>query len=200
VATKEVPPADVAAPGDREATAAPVTGDIRRSRPYIFASTPLRNLLFRGASVVALVAIDLVAVGFALYTALALREVYYGHSPILWGVLWTAEGNWLPFVALVTVLVFWQAGLYAERERGIEREPDGDEVDRDQGDDARGAEEEVAQRTGREQVRAAAPDVAGDRRAGGLPFAGSGNVRRRGFLCCHGRSSLPASPSGTLGR
>src|SRR6185312_6124989 len=87
-----------------------------------------------------------------------------------------------------------------ERERGIEREPDGDEVDRDQGDDARGAEEEVAQRTGREQVRAAAPDVAGDRRAGGLPFAGSGNVRRRGFLCCHGRSSLPASPSGTLGR
>jgi len=117
VATKEAPPADVAAPGDREATAAPVTGDIRRSRPYIFASTPLRNLLFRGASVVALVAIDLVAVGFALYTALALREVYYGHSPILWGVLWTAEGNWLPFVALVTVLVFWQAGLYAERER-----------------------------------------------------------------------------------
>jgi exopolysaccharide biosynthesis polyprenyl glycosylphosphotransferase len=117
VATKEAPPADVAAPGDRETTGAPITGDIRRSRPYLFASTPLRNLLFRGASVVALVAIDLVAVGFALYAALAIREVYYGHSPILWGVLWTAEGKWLPFVALVTVLVFWQAGLYAERER-----------------------------------------------------------------------------------
>src|SRR6185437_7967148 len=27
------------------------------------------------------------------------------------------EGKWLPFVALVTVLVFWQAGLYADRER-----------------------------------------------------------------------------------
>jgi exopolysaccharide biosynthesis polyprenyl glycosylphosphotransferase len=117
VATKEAPPADVAAPGDRETTGAPITGDIRRSRPYLLASTPLRNLLFRGASVVALVAIDLVAVGFALYAALAIREVYYGHSPILWGVLWTAEGKWLPFVALVTVLVFWQAGLYAERER-----------------------------------------------------------------------------------
>jgi exopolysaccharide biosynthesis polyprenyl glycosylphosphotransferase len=116
VATKEAPP-DVAAPGDRETTGAPITGDIRRSRPYLLASTPLRNLLFRGASVVALVAIDLVAVGFALYAALAIREVYYGHSPILWGVLWTAEGKWLPFVALVTVLVFWQAGLYAERER-----------------------------------------------------------------------------------
>ena len=117
MATKEAPPADVAAPGERETTGAPITGDIRRSRPYLLASTPLRNLLFRGASVVALVAIDLVAVGFALYAALAIREVYYGHSPILWGVLWTAEGKWLPFVALVTVLVFWQAGLYAERER-----------------------------------------------------------------------------------
>jgi exopolysaccharide biosynthesis polyprenyl glycosylphosphotransferase len=115
VATKEAPPADVAAPG--ETTGTPVAGDIRRSRPYLLASSPLRNLLFRAASVVALVAIDLVAVGFALYAALALREVYYGHSPILWGVLWTAEGNWLPFVALVTVLVFWQAGLYAERDR-----------------------------------------------------------------------------------
>jgi exopolysaccharide biosynthesis polyprenyl glycosylphosphotransferase len=116
VATKEAPPADVAAPGEKGAGTA-VTGDIRRSRPYLLASSPLRSLLFRAASVVALVAIDLVAVGFALYAALALREVYYGHSPILWGVLWTAEGNWLPFVALVTVLVFWQAGLYAERER-----------------------------------------------------------------------------------
>jgi hypothetical protein len=118
VATKEVPPGDVStAAGEREPQAAPVAADIRRSRPYLLASSPLRNLVFRLASVVALVAIDLVAVGFALYAALALREVYYGHSPILWGVLWTAEGNWLPFVALVTVLVFWQAGLYAERER-----------------------------------------------------------------------------------
>ncbi len=53
----------------------------------------------------------------ALYGALALREVYYGHSPILWGVLWDAEGTWFPFVALVTALVFWQGKLYAERER-----------------------------------------------------------------------------------
>ena len=54
--------------------------------------------------------------GFALYGALALREVYYGHDPILWGVLWDAEGEWFAFVALITVLVFWRAGLYAERE------------------------------------------------------------------------------------
>jgi exopolysaccharide biosynthesis polyprenyl glycosylphosphotransferase len=118
VATKEAPPADVSpAPGEAEPQGALITGDIRRSRPYLLASSPLRNLVFRLGSVAALVVIDLVAVGFALYAALALREVYYGHSPILWGVLWTAEGKWLPFVALVTVLVFWQAGLYAERER-----------------------------------------------------------------------------------
>ena len=118
MATKEAPPADHAtAPGEREAREQPIPGDVRRGRPYFLTSSPLRQLGFRLASVACLIAIDLVAVGFALYAALALREVYYGHSPILWGVLWTAEGKWLPFVALVMVLVFWQGGLYAERER-----------------------------------------------------------------------------------
>jgi exopolysaccharide biosynthesis polyprenyl glycosylphosphotransferase len=105
VATKEAP------------SSAPLPADIRRSRPYLLSRSPLRHLAFRAASIVALLVLDLVAVGFGLYGALALREVYYGHSTILWGVLWTAEGDWLPFVALVTVLVFWQAKLYAERER-----------------------------------------------------------------------------------
>jgi exopolysaccharide biosynthesis polyprenyl glycosylphosphotransferase len=118
VATKEAPPADLAtAPGEREPEEQPIPGDVRRGRPYFLTSSPLRQLGFRLASVACLIAIDLVAVGFALYAALALREVYYGHTPILWGVLWTAEGKWLPFVVLVMVLVFWQAGLYAERER-----------------------------------------------------------------------------------
>jgi exopolysaccharide biosynthesis polyprenyl glycosylphosphotransferase len=107
LATKEAPPADPAS----------IPGDIRRSRPYLISGSPLRHLAFRLGSVLALLVLDLVAVGFGLYGALTLREVYYGHSPILWGVLWTAEGDWLPFVALVTALVFWQAGLYAERER-----------------------------------------------------------------------------------
>ena len=62
-------------------------------------------------------ALDLCGVGLALYGALAIREVYYGHSPILWGLLWDAETEWLPFLSLVTVLVFWQAGLYAPREQ-----------------------------------------------------------------------------------
>jgi exopolysaccharide biosynthesis polyprenyl glycosylphosphotransferase len=101
----------------KEAQSAPLPGDIRRSRPYLLWRSPFRHLAFRAASVVSLLVLDLVAVGFGLYGALALREVYYGHSTILWGVLWDAEGDWFPFVALVTVLVFWQAKLYAARER-----------------------------------------------------------------------------------
>jgi exopolysaccharide biosynthesis polyprenyl glycosylphosphotransferase len=118
VATKEASPADAAT--DPAAGASPAfpaaVEDVRRSRPYLLSRAPLRFVAFRVGSVAALVGIDLVSVGFGLYGALALREVYYGHDPILWGVLWDAEGEWLPFVALITVLVFWRAGLYAERE------------------------------------------------------------------------------------
>jgi exopolysaccharide biosynthesis polyprenyl glycosylphosphotransferase len=42
--------------------------------------------------------------------------VAYGED-VLWGAIWRAETNWLPFLGLVMVLVFWRAGLYAERER-----------------------------------------------------------------------------------
>ena len=52
-----------------------------------------------------------------LYLALVLRELYYGVRPILWGLPWNAEAKWLPFLTVVLVLVFWRAGLYAERER-----------------------------------------------------------------------------------
>ncbi|MGB2876217.1 MAG: sugar transferase, partial [Gaiellaceae bacterium] len=51
-----------------------------------------------------------------LYAALVARELYYGTHP-LWGFLWRIETDWLPFLTLVTALVFSQAGLYAERER-----------------------------------------------------------------------------------
>jgi exopolysaccharide biosynthesis polyprenyl glycosylphosphotransferase len=118
VATRQAPPADPApAPGEREHEGTPVTGDIRRSRPFFLAPSPLRNLAFRLASVVALVLIDLVSVGFALYGALVLRDIYLGSS-VSWGFLWSYPmADYWPFVALITVLVFWQAGLYAERER-----------------------------------------------------------------------------------
>ena len=94
---------------------APV-GDIRSSRPYILTRTPIRAFIRRAASIASLVFLDFCGVALGVYTALVLRELYYGHTPVLWGVLWKYEARWLPFLTLVTVLVFWRAGLYGERE------------------------------------------------------------------------------------
>jgi exopolysaccharide biosynthesis polyprenyl glycosylphosphotransferase len=90
--------------------------DIRATRPYLLSPTPLRALARRTASVLALVCLDVIGLTLGLYGALALREYYHGRAP-LWGLLWDAPKDWLPFVVLVTLLVFWRAGLYASRER-----------------------------------------------------------------------------------
>ncbi|MBD0330420.1 MAG: sugar transferase [Thermoleophilia bacterium] len=90
--------------------------DIRAARPYLLSLTPLRALARRSASVVALATLDVTGLAFGLYGALALRELYHGRTP-LWGLLWEAPQEWLPFVVLVTLLVFWRAGLYAARDR-----------------------------------------------------------------------------------
>ncbi|MEP6909358.1 MAG: sugar transferase [Actinomycetota bacterium] len=88
-------------------------GDIRSSNPYF----PLRSAVRRAASISTLVVLDLVGLVLGVYAALALREVVYGESSPLWGLAWKTETDWLPFLTVITVLVFWQAGLYAERER-----------------------------------------------------------------------------------
>jgi exopolysaccharide biosynthesis polyprenyl glycosylphosphotransferase len=91
-------------------------GDIRRAR-VLPSSLQLRGLARRVASVLALAIIDVGGLAVALYLALVLRELYYGERPILWGLPWTAENNWLPFLAVITVLVFWRNGLFASRVR-----------------------------------------------------------------------------------
>ena len=91
-------------------------GDIRRAR-IVPSFVQFRALARRLASIVALVAVDISGLAGALYLALVFREVYYGVRPILWGLAWTAEAKWLPFLIIVTVLVFWRNGLYAPRER-----------------------------------------------------------------------------------
>jgi len=90
--------------------------DIRRSRPYLVSRSAVRLVGIRVVSVAMLVVLDLAALCLGLYGALALRELYYDKGWIAWGILWEAEGEFLPFTALITVLVFWQAGLYATRE------------------------------------------------------------------------------------
>ena len=81
-----------------------------RARPLVVSRRPLRALLRRSASVGALVVVDVTGLVFAVYGALALRELYYGRTP-LWALLWDQVQDWLPFLVLVTVLVFGRAGL-----------------------------------------------------------------------------------------
>jgi hypothetical protein len=107
--------ADPEAPPEQETPAVAV--DIRASRAALLARPPLRALLRRVASIAALLTIDLIGLALGLYVALVLRWLYYEHELPLWGVPWEAEEQWLPFLTLITILVFWQAGLYAERER-----------------------------------------------------------------------------------
>jgi exopolysaccharide biosynthesis polyprenyl glycosylphosphotransferase len=98
----------------RDAVAgAPKTGDIRSGHPRV---GPLRAVGRRAVSILGLVVVDVSGLALALYISLILRAAYYGERPLLWGLPWKAEGEWLPFLALVTVLVFWRAGLYAPRE------------------------------------------------------------------------------------
>ena len=107
--------ADPEAPPEQERT--PVASDIRATRTTILARPPLRTLARRLASIAALLTIDICGLALGLYLALALRWLYYEHELPLWGIPWDAESQWLPFLILITILVFWQAGLYAERER-----------------------------------------------------------------------------------
>jgi exopolysaccharide biosynthesis polyprenyl glycosylphosphotransferase len=75
------------------------------------------SLVRRGLSVAALVAADVAGLALGLYSALVLRSLVYGDT-IFWSLLWdTGPGEWLPFLAPITVIVFFQAGLYAPRER-----------------------------------------------------------------------------------
>ena len=120
MATKPAPTADrrEAAP-DEAAPAQPPSApfDDIRARPQGFARTPLRSLARRLASITALVSLDVCGLALGLYIALLLRQLVYREGASLWSLPWKGLESYLPFLVLVTVLVFWQAGLYAERER-----------------------------------------------------------------------------------
>jgi exopolysaccharide biosynthesis polyprenyl glycosylphosphotransferase len=100
----------------RNGTAPEPARDIRQVRPYILASRPLRAIARRAASVGTLVALDLAGLTLGLYLAFVVRWIYYEHELPPWGVPWRGETHYLPFLALVMVLLFWHNGLYAERE------------------------------------------------------------------------------------
>jgi exopolysaccharide biosynthesis polyprenyl glycosylphosphotransferase len=91
--------------------------DIRAGRPYILSPSLARLAARRIFSIVSLVVLDLAGLTLGVYAALALRALLFEPKPVLWGVLWReGAGKWLPFLGLVTVLVFWRAHLYGPRE------------------------------------------------------------------------------------
>jgi exopolysaccharide biosynthesis polyprenyl glycosylphosphotransferase len=90
--------------------------DVRSGRPYYLAPTPLKTIARRIGSAVALVTIDISGLVLGLFLALAFRALLFDPKPILWGLLWDHETDWLAFLILLLVLVFWQARLYAPRE------------------------------------------------------------------------------------
>jgi exopolysaccharide biosynthesis polyprenyl glycosylphosphotransferase len=96
---------------------APLPEDVRARRPYFLSSAPLKAAGRRASSIVSLLFLDLAGLALGVYAALALREIVAGTRPILWGLIWRdAEVKWLPFLLLISLLVFWRNGLYAERE------------------------------------------------------------------------------------
>jgi len=107
-------PAPVAASHERPA---PLVADIRSGKPFFLNRSRLVGVARRFTSIAALLALDLAGLVLGVYAALVVRELYYGRSHLLWGFLWRVETDWLPFLALITALVFSRADLYAERER-----------------------------------------------------------------------------------
>jgi exopolysaccharide biosynthesis polyprenyl glycosylphosphotransferase len=99
-----------------EAGNRPAAGDVRAARPYFLSRTPLRTLVRRLVSILLLATTDVAGLVLGLFAALALRAEIFDPKPILWGLLWDQETNWLAFLILLLVLVFWRAGLYAPRE------------------------------------------------------------------------------------
>ena len=89
--------------------------DVRSVKPYLLSAPPLRTFARRSASIVVLVSIDIAGLVLGLYFALVLRALVFDPTPVLWGLLWDQETNWLAFLILLLVLVFWRAGLYANR-------------------------------------------------------------------------------------
>ena len=90
--------------------------DIRSGRPYLLSRTTLLAVARRLASVAALVTLDLAGLVLGVWVALVFRELYLGDWPPLWGIVWETESEWLPFLTVITVLVFWVDGLYRRRE------------------------------------------------------------------------------------
>ena len=95
----------------------PLRDDIRAARPYLLSSLSLRAFIRRAAGTLVLIALDIAGLALGIYSALVLRAFLFDET-VYWGLLWRdGAREWLPFLIPITLLVFWHAGLYADRER-----------------------------------------------------------------------------------
>jgi exopolysaccharide biosynthesis polyprenyl glycosylphosphotransferase len=118
----ETAPTDAAKRGETAEASAPRAFpagevDVRRASLYVFSRRPWVALLRRGCSILALAGLDGLGLALGLYASLVVRELVYGHTSIYWSVVWEGPKHWLRFIVPITLIVFWQAGLYAPRER-----------------------------------------------------------------------------------
>ena len=90
--------------------------DARSARPYLLRRGWFETLVRRVVSIAALVVIDVAGLTIGVYLALALRALIRDPRPILWNLLWDQEADWLAFLILVMLLVFWRNRLYGARE------------------------------------------------------------------------------------
>jgi exopolysaccharide biosynthesis polyprenyl glycosylphosphotransferase len=90
--------------------------DVRSARIYLLSRHVFLGIVRRGLSVIALIVLDIAGLALGLYLALVLRTVLYSDQ-VYWSLLWRdGASEWLRFLAPITVLVFFQARLYAARE------------------------------------------------------------------------------------
>ncbi len=88
--------------------------DVRRKRPGLSFLLRLETLRIL-ARVVSLLALDLLGVVGALFTALVLRSAI--RTDTNFSGSWQETRHWLPFAYLITVLLFARQDLYADRTR-----------------------------------------------------------------------------------
>jgi exopolysaccharide biosynthesis polyprenyl glycosylphosphotransferase len=112
----EVVTIDPIAPGSAGAASPVEESDVRAARPYLLRRGPLTTFFRRTISVASLVLVDLIGLTIGLYFALALRSLLFDPKPVLWNLLWDQEADWLAFLFLLLLLVFWRNRLYGPRE------------------------------------------------------------------------------------
>ncbi len=91
-----------------------VRKDVRARRPSLISALIHARVLERGVRVLSLLALDLLGVVGAIFTALAFKELVRGNFTFE-DVMHTTE-EYVPFVFLVTALLFSRSGLYSRRE------------------------------------------------------------------------------------